>query len=322
MTETEVTLRSRMLGGLWGSVVGDALGVPVEFSTREERDRDPVREVRGYGTYNQPPGTWSDDSSLMLCTLLSLSEHVLDLRDIGQRFVRYLTEAYATPYGSVFDVGMATANAIDRLRSGCPPEQAGGTTDRDNGNGSLMRILPIGLRFYEETPERLIEIAHMVSRITHGHPRSQLACGYACLLISRLLMGDSAAVAYEKTNAQIHRLYSAPQWQDERTQYGRLLSGRIAGEPRSAIQSSGYVLHTLEASVYLLLRSPSYSQAVLDAINMGGDTDTTACVVGGLSGILHGLKAIPEGWLQPIARRTELSGWFETFVSRTTQRDS
>ena len=322
MTEIEDTLRSRMLGGLWGSVVGDALGVPVEFSTREQRDRDPVREVRGYGTYNQPPGTWSDDSSLMLCTLLSLSEHALDLRDIGQRFVRYLTESYATPYGSVFDVGMATANAIDRLRSGCPPEQAGGTTDRDNGNGSLMRILPIGLRFYEETPERLIEIAHLVSRITHGHPRSQLACGYTCLLIARLLMGDSAAVAYEKTNAQIHRMYSAPQWQDERTQYGRLLSGRIAGEPRSAIQSSGYVLHTLEASVYQLLRSPSYSQAVLDAINLGSDTDTTACVVGGLSGILHGLNAIPEGWLQPIARRSELSDWFETFVASTTQRDS
>lgn len=322
MTETEVTLRSRMLGGLWGSVVGDALGVPVEFSTREQRDQDPVREVRGYGTYNQPPGTWSDDSSLMLCTLLSLSEHTLDLRDIGQRFVRYLTESYATPYGSVFDVGMATANAIDRLRSGCPPEQAGGTTDRDNGNGSLMRILPIGLRFYEETPERLIEIAHLVSRITHGHPRSQFACGYACLLIARLLVGDSAAVAYEKTNAQIHRLYAAPQWRGELAQYGRLLSGRIAGEPRSAIQSSGYVLHTLEASVYLLLRSPSYSQAVLDAINLGGDTDTTACVVGGLTGILHGVEAIPASWLQPIARRAELSGWFETFVASTTQRDS
>ena len=322
MTEIEDTLRSRMLGGLWGSVVGDALGVPVEFSTREQRDRDPVREVRGYGTYNQPPGTWSDDSSLMLCTLLSLSEHALDLHDIGQRFVRYLTESYATPYGSVFDVGMATANAIDRLRSGCLPEQAGGTTDRDNGNGSLMRILPIGLRFYEETPERLIEIAHLVSPITHVHPRSQFACGYACLLIARLLVGDSAAVAYEKTNAQIHRLYAAPQWRGELAQYGRLLSGRIAGEPRSAIQSSGYVLHTLEASVYLLLRSPSYSQAVLDAINLGGDTDTTACVVGGLTGILHGVEAIPASWLQPIARRTELSDWFETFVASTTQRDS
>ena len=87
MTEIEDTLRSRMLGGLWGSVVGDALGVPVEFSTREQRDLDPVREVRGYGTYNQPPGTWSDDSSLMLCTLLSLSEHALDLRDIKKMFL-------------------------------------------------------------------------------------------------------------------------------------------------------------------------------------------------------------------------------------------
>lgn len=318
MTKSEGTRRSRVLGGLWGSVVGDALGVPVEFTTRVERDRDPVREVRGYGTYNQPPGTWSDDSSLMLCTLLSLNERSLDLGDIGQRFVRYLTQSYATPYGSVFDVGMATARAIDRLRTGCIPEQAGGTTDRDNGNGSLMRILPIALRFYQETPERLIEIAHLVSRITHGHPRSQLACGYACLLISRLLAGDSASVAYERTNALVERLYADPQWHAEQAAYGRLLSGRIASEPRSAIQSSGYVVHTLEASVYLLLRSPSYSQAVLDAINLGDDTDTTACVVGGLAGVLHGQEAIPQSWLDPIARRAELSVWFEQFLTKTT----
>jgi ADP-ribosylglycohydrolase len=322
MSQSVLSRRSRMLGGLWGSVVGDALGVPVEFTTRAERDRDPVREVRGYGTYNQPPGTWSDDSSLLLCTLLSLTEHEFSLQDLGQRFVRYLTESYLTPHGSVFDVGMATARAIDRLRAGTPPEEAGGTSERDNGNGSLMRILPVALRFYLEPPEQLVTRAHLASRLTHGHRRSQLACGYACLLLGRLLHGDSASAAYENTNAQVKRVYGAAEWQPELPHFRRLLSGRIAGEPRSAIHSSGYVIHTLEASVYLLLRCDSYAQAVLDAINLGDDTDTTACVVGGMLGVRYGQESIPTEWLTPLARRDELSRWFAAFVTRTLGSDS
>ena len=147
MTHRELPIRERYLGGLWGSVVGDALGVPVEFSTRAERDRDPVQGVRDYGTYHQPPGTWSDDSSLMLCTLISLTDQMNrqlnrplrsqpgdhrhdpepDLRAIGRNFVRYLTDSYLTPHGVVFDVGISTARAIDRLRDGCIPEYADGT---------------------------------------------------------------------------------------------------------------------------------------------------------------------------------------------------
>lgn len=334
MTHRELPVRERYLGGLWGSVIGDALGVPVEFSTRAERDRDPVQGVRGYGTYHQPPGTWSDDSSLMLCTLISLTDQMNrqlnrplrsqpgdhrhdpepDLRAIGRNFVRYLTDSYLTPHGVVFDVGISTARAIDRLRDGCIPEYAGGTTEQDNGNGSLMRILPIGLRYAAEDPERLLHFAQLGSRITHGHRRSQLACGYFCLLLSRLLLGDSAEASYLKTNALVQRLYATPEWQQELPHFARLLSGRIAGEPRSAISSSGYVIHTLEASVYLLLRSHSYSEAVLSAINLGGDTDTTACVVGGLSGVLHGVAAIPPEWRTPIARKEELSVWFASFV--------
>lgn len=313
---------SRMLGGLWGAVVGDALGVPVEFSSRAERDRDPVTGVRGFGTYNQPPGTWSDDSSLLLCTVLSLTEHRLSLRDLGQRFVRYLDEAYLTPHGRVFDIGMATQQAIERLRRGVSPELAGGTSVRDNGNGSLMRILPVALRFAAESPEQLVRIAHRVSALTHGHPRSQLACGYLCLLVSLLIQGLSPRKAYEQTNRLVGSLYRDPQWQDELAIFARLLSGQMDSLSRDAISGSGYVVSTLEASVYLLLRSSSYAEAVLAAINLGEDTDTTACVTGGLAGVWFGPAAIPADWLAVLARRTELEAWYSAFVSVCEQSDS
>ncbi len=305
-----------MLGALWGSVVGDALGVPVEFHSRQERDLDPVKEVRGFGTYNQPPGTWSDDSSLMLCSLHSLLERGFDLADMGQRFVRYLSDAYMTPHGSVFDVGIATATAIDKLRAGCIPEESGGKSERDNGNGSLMRILPIALYFHRESPEQIVSRAHLASRITHGHRRSQFACGYACLLLSRLLQGDSALVAYQTVNKQVKVLYSDPAWQTELPHFARILSGGLAELPRSSLRGSGYVVHTLESSVHLLLCEASYSDAVLGAINLGEDTDTTACVTGGFAGALHGSDAIPTAWLAPLARRDDLQTWFQRFVEK------
>jgi len=136
-----------MLGGLWGAVVGDALGVPVEFRSREELRQDPVQDMRGYGTYNQPAGTWSDDSSLLLCTAESLLDG-FDTRHLASLFVRWLHQAHWTPWEEVFDVGGTTHRAINNLSKGAEPEEAGLTDENSNGNGSLMRILPIALHYF------------------------------------------------------------------------------------------------------------------------------------------------------------------------------
>lgn len=311
--------RERILGGLWGSVVGDALGVPVEFSQRAERDADPVRELRGFGTYQQPPGTWSDDSSLMLCSLHSLLLPRLDLADMGARFVRYVDEAYMTPHGYVFDIGGATARSIGRLKRGVSPLEAGGTEDRDNGNGSLMRILPVALRFLGSSDEELIDAAHKISGLTHRHPRSQLACGYFCLLLRQLLAGHPPAVAYERANQLAARLYQGPPWQAELPHLRRVLSGAVPGLPRDEVSGSGYVVHTLEAAIWCLLRHPSFDAAVFAAINLGDDTDTTACVTGGLVGVALGLAAVPSGWRTAMARHGELADWFSRFADVALQ---
>jgi len=158
-----------------GVCVGDALGVPVEFSRREERIKNPVTGMIGYKTYNQPPGTWSDDSSLTLCLADALCEG-FDLGAIARNFVRWRYENYWSARGKLFDIGGTTRVAISQLKKGVPPTRAGGRQEFNNGNGSLMRILPMAFCYKVVDFPKLIEQVHDCSCITHGHLRSQIAC--------------------------------------------------------------------------------------------------------------------------------------------------
>ncbi len=167
-----------MIGGIVGSLVGDALGVPVEFSSRADRDDDPVTSMRGFGTWNQPAGTWSDDGALLLCTIESLIDEDPDEEHAGRLFVRWLREGHWAVRGNAFDVGGATRAALERIARGAPAATAGGGGEGDNGNGSLMRILPVSLRFADAGPDIAASFAMRWSAITHRHPRSQLACAY------------------------------------------------------------------------------------------------------------------------------------------------
>ena len=157
-------LKEKILGGLWGAIIGDALGVPVEFKSREEVRRNPVTAMRGHGTFKQPPGTWSDDSSLLLCTVESLIEG-FDTNRMGQLFIRWYNDSYWTPWGKTFDVGIATQAGIKRMMRGIPPEEAGGLNENDNGNGSLMRILPVGLYCADSSVAEIFEYAALASSL-------------------------------------------------------------------------------------------------------------------------------------------------------------
>lgn len=139
----------KIIGGILGLAIGDALGVPVEFISRQELRKKPVKEMTGYGTHSQPPGAWSDDTSLTLCLVESLCEAGYDLADTGKKFVRWYREGYWTPFGDVFDIGNATRQAILTLERGIDPALAGLADEWSNGNGSLMRILPASLYFAE-----------------------------------------------------------------------------------------------------------------------------------------------------------------------------
>ena len=216
----DARLKNKILGGIFGLAVADAMGVPVEFNSRESLRHNPVTDMRGYGTYNQPPGTWSDDTSMTLCLLDSLANKGFDARweldenfaepdyaDIMQRFLSWLDKGKYTPHGKVFDVGNATRKALQRYKSGIEPLKCGGTSEQDNGNGSLMRILPLAFYLHADRDDEVFfDSIHHVSSLTHAHKRCQIACG-VYLLIAETLLGESDLHGAIKSSLHGQRIY-------------------------------------------------------------------------------------------------------------------
>jgi ADP-ribosylglycohydrolase len=297
--------RNKILDGLFGLCVGDALGVPVEFMLREELKRNSVKDMMGYGIHNQPLGTWSDDSALAFCLAESLCNG-FDIQDIANRFIRFLYEGYWTPYGTVFDIGRTTHVAISRLKKGIKPLKAGPNNELSNGNGSLMRILPLVFYIDKMDKPQQFKITHQISRLTHGHLRSQMACGvYIQYAISLLKQGVPKA-AYETMQNVVLTYYSQKPYSRELQHFVRILQSDISELPEASIRSTGYVVDTLEAGLWSFLNNNSYVGTVLTAVNLGGDTDTTGAVAGGLAGIYYGYENIPENWVNSIARKQDI----------------
>lgn len=291
---------------LFGVAVGDALGVPVEFKSRRTIAQNPVTDMTGFGTYNLPPGTFSDDSSLAFCLAEALTQE-FSLEKIGNNFIAWLNDNYWTPRGSVFDIGIATSQAISRLKGGCNPELAGGIAVSDNGNGSLMRILPLLVYIKDKQILERYQITKQVSSITHGHVRSVIACFYYLEFARQIISGVNKFQIYKDLQTEILDLLNALSIDaNEIKIFNRLLKGNIYELTSEEIFSSGYVLHTLEASIWCLLTTDHYEAATLKAVNLGEDTDTTGAVTGGLAGLLYGFETIPESWLQQMARKDDI----------------
>ncbi len=302
-------MANHVLNGIMGLCVADALGVPVELESREKLKKDPVMGMRGYGSHNLPPGTWSDDSSLALCLADSLSRG-LDYEDIIQNFANWLFKGEFTPHGESFGIGSVTYRALMRFKRGDNPLSCGGIEERDNGNGSLMRILPLlfhlranyGSDFTKS--DEAMEIIDNVSSLTHAHKRSVIACGIYLSIASELLDGKGPEEAVGSGYAKAADYYSRRKgFAEELRHFARIPEKNFRNLLEDSIKSSGYVVDTIEAALWCLLNTESYSECVLKAVNLGADTDTVGAVAGGLAGIHYGYNAIPEEWSSQLVRR-------------------
>ena len=314
--------RNIWLDGIMGVVVGDALGVPYEFLSRDQLKQKPAVTMRGNGTYDMPAGTWSDDSSMTLAALASIREcqkngQAIDFEDIMDRFKAWKQKGDYTPYGEMFDIGGTTLDAICRYERGDDIFSCGGTDENDNGNGSLMRIMPFCLYAYElqkslEFSEKeAISLIHLGSGLTHNHIRSKIACGLYYFCICAIL--DEEGSLMERLQSGINRgwSYYKAVLEDPRELYNynrcrKMTSLKEIPEPD--IYSGGYVVASFTASFWSLLNSSDYAESVLRAVNLGWDTDTTAAITGGLAGLYYGYEKIPKEWLGKIARRDWIEG--------------
>ncbi|CAL2079699.1 ADP-ribosylglycohydrolase family protein [Tenacibaculum sp. 190524A05c] len=298
-----------------GLAIGDALGVPVEFKSRFELQQNPVKTMREFGSHHQPRGTWSDDSSLTFCLAESLCKGY-NTKTIAANFMRWYSENYWTAHGEVFDIGIATSKAIDSFAKGTPPTLAGGTGEFDNGNGSLMRISPLVFYIKDMPIEERFQKVKEVSSITHAHIRSVLSCFIYVEFMLELFNGIDKFEAYKSMQLTVNKFLNenAICSQKEIDNFHRVFENpigdytveRLYELDEKQISGSGYVLNTLEASLWTFLTTDSYADAVLKAVNLGEDTDTTACVTGALAGLYYEEESIPKSWLNDLVKREEI----------------
>lgn len=251
---------TKLRDAIYGLAVADALGVPFEF---KERGTFICQDMVGFGTWNKEAGTWSDDTSMTLATCKSIKDKGrVDIEDIRKNFKAWLFDDAFTADGKVFDVGGTTREALTLNR---------GMDDYySNGNGSLMRILP--LAFTNASDEEI----EKVSSITHAHEISRKACLDYVHIARKLIAGE--------------KLES-------------LGLDDLKNKSEEEIKSTGFVLHTLEASLWCILKTNNYRDAVLKAVNLGDDTDTTGAVTGGLAGIIYGFDEIPKEWIDKLKNK-------------------
>lgn len=299
---------------MFGHAVGDALGVPVEFCGRDVLELNPVADMIGFGTYNLPAGTWSDDTSMSLCALESLSKGILDYNDIMRNFCKWYYDEDFTADGEVFDIGSTCVSAIYNYSDlGMSVNKCGMTSERSNGNGSLMRIHPFVLyAFYNGINNGdFVRMIVDASSLTHAHSISTDGCIIYAYVLRALLENPSRESIYNGLNAASYDVYHHPD-----THYKRILEQDISKMDKDNIKSTGYVVSSLEAAIWCLLTTNSYKECVLQAVNLGGDTDTIAAIAGSLAGALYGFDSIPTEWLNILKRNEYIDNMCENAYNK------
>ncbi len=309
-----------VLSGLFGLAVGDALGVPVEFMSREKLDKSPVRKMLGHGSHNQPKGTWSDDTSMVLATMDAMCANMFSVGMCMDCFSKWLGQGRYTVDGNVFDVGGTTSQAIYRYITGERLEDCGSVDERSNGNGSLMRMLPMIYyilgKYGEEVADRAVNEIYAVAGLTHNHIISKVCCVYYVYIgigiinqrHSRLPVGIANAIEdvdmYYEGNNPLPQIIGMDS----------LVDSMDLG--RDEIKSTGFAVDSLEASVWCLYNTESYREAVELAVNLGDDTDTIGAITGSLAGLYYGYESIPNEWLEDLRGKDQLMEMAGKFYNR------
>ena len=290
----------RAIGAFVGLAVGDALGTTLEFERRDAHARH--TEMTGGGPFGLAPGHWTDDTAMAVALAESLlAEGRFEATAIMESFVRWWQFGHFSCTGICFDIGVTTEAALARFERTREPF-TGSTDPRSAGNGSLMRLAPVAL-FALADAARASHLARLQSRLTHGAPQCLDACHlFVAMLRDAIRTGNK------------HGVLAPRPWNGEPA-VAAIASGHWWGKVRSEIRSTGYVVDTLEAAVWAVSQTRGFEDALVLAVNLGGDADTVGAVTGQLAGALYGVSAIPQRWLAPLAWRDRIVALATALVS-------
>jgi ADP-ribosyl-[dinitrogen reductase] hydrolase len=308
----------RFKSAVWGFVIGDALGVPYEFSTREEMAASPITGMIGFKSHNQEAGSWSDDSSMMLCLLSWLIEEGVKSDDywlhagrqqqhkLASKFLDWYQKGNYTSSGCLFDIGITTQKAIENFASGKPVQDCGINIEKVAcGNGSLMRVLPIALFFIDKKISMRFLMVSRTGSITHNTQLTAHCSLFYVELLVKLLNGFNKQDALKHARAALSYVFRQTDeiYEDTNLQpWKRIFKSDFIKLPQESIHSGTYVIDTLEAVIWTFMNTKSYTEAVLASINLGGDTDTIGALTGGLAGCYYE-GGIPGKWIRKVLNK-------------------
>lgn len=291
---------SKFISGILGHAIGDAMGVPLEFSTREECIEESVINMIGYGAHDVPKGTWSDDTSMELAIMDSfIQKNQFDYDDIMQKFNEYVNEDKYTPNCKMFDIGRTVLRALldynNRLTTATNSTM---NTEIDNGNGTLMRIFPVVYYAYfnKLNDEQVQVLIDKHSGMTHNHNISKMACYIYTSYLIEILNEKSINEAYKNIREKDYSIYG----EVTISKFDRIINNDIYSNSLEEIKSTSFVVDTLEAVLWVIHNTINYKQAIIGAINLGGDTDTIGAITGSIAGVLYGRDNIPDDWCEDL----------------------
>jgi len=287
-----------------GLAIGDALGAAVEF--QQPGSFAPVTTFRGDGPHGLQPGEWTDDTSMALALADSIKHCGWDLNDQAQRYLAWRNQGVYSVNGTCFDIGMATDAALRKFANSGDARQSGNPSERASGNGSIMRLAPVPIRYgqwLETDLERLSQYAAESSITTHASPQCVSACRYFSCLLAAFIAGQSRD---EILSPDWHVLRGLKQIEPLHVEVDVVANGSFRRLQPPEIRGSGYVVKSLEAALWAVHDAQDFREAVLRAVNLGDDADTTGAVCGQLAGALWGESGIPAEWLSDLARKDML----------------
>jgi ADP-ribosyl-[dinitrogen reductase] hydrolase len=308
----------RQRGTLLGLMVGDALGAAVEFAS--PGTFPDVTGYRGGGPHGLAPGEWTDDSSMALALADSIAGVDWDLNDQARRYLAWWRKGAYSVNGRCFDIGITTRSALSRFQHSGDASTSGDPSPRAAGNGSIMRLAPVPIRYATLLPDKLEElIQHLIesSLTTHASPQCLSACAYFGLVLCGLINGldrHEVLAADWQPLLQLRRIHTLHPEIEE------VAAGSFRRKKPPAIVGSGYVVKSLEAALWAFHDASDFRQSVLRAVNLGHDADTTGAVCGQLAGACWGESAIPQEWRDGLARKDMIEPILERLLTAPTDK--
>ncbi len=306
-------------GSVFGFTIGDAMGVPAKFKERDELLQNPVISMTGYGTFNVPSGTFSGNTVLTLESMNSIA----DLKDINYNdmMTRFCKLAANGEYASIFkaiDIDVTIKKSMLKfLKTESDAVKCGSDDINANGNGSIMRMLPIALycHYNKFKDYEVFNIVKNASSMTHANEISILGCYIYVNYLLFILNGKDKFASYNMIKCLDYSEYFD---EDTVAYYNRLLKTNINNLRIDDLKSTGYVVYTLEAAIWVILNTNSFSEAIVGAINLGGDTNAVGAITGSIAGIIYGYDNIPQKWLLELKKANyieEIILKFEDYLS-------